>query len=211
MIIHIHHKDPQPRAVSQLLEILNKGGVVIVPTDTVYAFACRQDHPRAINRLFDLKEISTNKHLSLLCKDLAMVSHYAKNISNPVFRFMKAQLPGPYTFIFNANRNVDKRGMGKQREIGVRIIDHPLHRLLMEQLDIPLVATSITLDGDYTTDPEELDRIYGHNVEAVVDDGPRYHEFSTILDCKSMTEVVRIVRMGKGPVKSMGLDHILEE
>ena len=135
-----------------------------------------------------------------------MASHYALNIANPVFRFMKAHTPGPYTFILRANRHVDRRGVGKKKEVGVRIVNHPLHLQLMERLDIPLISSSLTTDDEYVTDPEDLDQLYGNAVEAVIDGGVFARQVSTIIDCTD--DPPRLVRQGEGDVTE--LEGLLE-
>ncbi|MCB1326632.1 MAG: threonylcarbamoyl-AMP synthase [Spirochaetales bacterium] len=201
MIWPIHPQTPEKRRVTQILDELRKGGVLIVPTDTAYAFVCLLDAPRAINDLYRIKAMDERQHLSLLCRDVAMANHYAKNITNVLFRFMKAHTPGPYTFILNANRNVDRRGTGKRKEVGIRIVNHALHIALMEQLDMPLVSTSITTPGDYFTDPADLEQEFGSQVVAVVDGGPRANEYSTVLDCTG--DRIRLVRQGLGDVSEL--------
>lgn len=208
MIWYVHPETPQKRRVEQILKGLAEGKVCIVPTDTVYAFVCRLDAPRAINQIYKLKDLPDSRPLSLLCRDLTMASYYARGIPNAIFRFMKAHTPGPYTFILNANGHVDRRGTGKKREVGVRLVKHSLHSALMEQLDVPLVSSSITTQDEYTTDPEDLENLYGRQLFAVVDGGVRYHEYSTILDCTG--DMVRVVRQGCGLLEGYGLDHLLE-
>lgn len=204
MILKIHEQTPQKRIVGIVQEGLEKGKVFILPTDTVYALVCSLDHPRAINELYKIKNMSEHHHLSLICKDVAMASNYAMDISDSAFRFIKHSTPGPYTFIFKANRNMDRRGTGKRKQVGIRIVDHPLHRMLMEQLDTPLVSTSLTIKDEFHTDPEELERVYGKKVEAVVDGGVRTHQYSTILDCSDGD--FHLIRRGIGSIE--GLDVI---
>ena len=203
MILRVHPVTPQKRMVDEIVEGLKKDGVYILPTDTVYAFVCLLDAPRAINELYRLKGIPTSQHLSLLCKDLTMASNYAHGFPNHVFRFMKAVTPGPYTFILKANRQMDRRGSGKKKTVGLRIVDHPLHRALMERLDVPLVSTSITIEGEYATDPEDLDLKFGKQIKAVVDGGVRYHDFSTILDCSGDEFILK--RQGIGSVEEINV------
>lgn len=177
--------------------------IVILPTDTVYALACLLTAPRAINELYRLKGMKDDQPLSLLCRDIGMASHYATAIPNHVFRFMKARTPGPYTFVFKANRNVDRRGTGKKNTVGIRIVDHPLHRMLMEQLDTPIVSTSITSGDEFYTDPEDLDHTFGKRIGLVVDGGVRAHQYSTVVDC---TDGVKVVREGLGTTEGLGED-----
>ncbi len=205
MLISVHPTNPEPRLVQQLVDGLSRGGLYILPTDTAYAFVASLDSPRAINEIYRLKNLPEKRALSLLCRDVAMASHYAVNIPNPVFRFMKAHTPGPYTFILRANRHVDRRGLGRKKEVGVRIVSHPLHIALMERLDIPLISSSLSTDDEYVTDPEELEELHGNAVEAVVDGGVRPKEVSTIVDCTE--DPPHLVRQGEGDVSD--LEHLL--
>jgi len=198
MLIPVHPINPEKRIVQQLKELLEKGKVLIVPTDTVYALVCLVNQPKAITELYKIKNLSEKQSLSLLCRDVAMASQYAKNISTAVFRFMKTVTPGPYTFIFDANRSVDRRGTGNKKNVGIRIVADPLIQALLEVLDIPLISTSITVTDEFRTDPAVLDRLYGSRVAAVIDAGIREHEFSTILDCSDGTFV--LLRQGKGEI-----------
>lgn len=206
MLIEIHPETPQKRTVEQIAEGLKRGKVYILPTDTVYALVCLVDQPRSILELYKLKGLDEGKHLSLLCRDVAMASGYATGIPGNVFRFMKNQTPGPYTFILKANRYMDKRGTGKKKTVGIRIVDHPLHRALMEILELPLASTSLTMSEEYYTDPEDLERIYGKRVEGVVNGGIRPHEYSTILDCTDGD--FHLLRRGIGSIES--IDYVDE-
>ncbi len=203
-IWHVHPVTPEKRYLQMIQNELDHGSVLILPTDTVYAFVCSLKSPRSINELYRLKDLPESQPLSLLCRDVAMASEYARAIPNPIFRFMKAHLPGPYTFILPANRKMDRRGQGKKKTVGIRIVNHPLHLALMEELDTPLVSTSITLTDEYYTDPQELERLYGSRVAVIVDGGMRYHEYSTVVDCSE--EQIRLIRQGAGPIDDLPLD-----
>lgn len=204
MIWKIHQKNPEKRIVSKIIESLKRGEIFILPTDTVYAICCLLDAPKSIGELYKIKNLSDSHHLSLLCRDHAMASQYAKNISDSVFRFMKSRTPGPYTYIFQANRMMQRKGTGKKKTVGIRIVDDPLHFMLMQELDIPIIATSITVEDEYVTDPEILDQMYGRSVCAVVDGGIRDHKFSTILDC---TEgYFQLIRKGIGEIDGLDLE-----
>lgn len=204
MIWYVHPETPEKRYLKMIREELDRGGILILPTDTVYAFVCSLDHPRSINELYRLKNLPDKQPLSLLCRDVAMASEYARSIPNQVFRFMKAHTPGPYTFILPANRKMDRRGQSKKKTVGIRIVDHPLHRALMEELDMPLVSTSLTIEDEYYTDPQDLERLYGSRVVAVVDGGMRYHEYSTVLDCSESP--VTLIREGIGDIDDLDLE-----
>lgn len=201
MIIRCHPVTPEKRVVQQIAAGLSHGKIFIVPTDTVYAFICSMDFPASITQLYKLKNIPDKQPLSLLVSDVAMASKYARSIPTYAFRFMKSHTPGPYTFILKANREMNRKGTGKRQEVGIRIVNHPLHQALMEELNSPLIATSITEEDEYMTDPENLDAIYGHRIEAVVDGGIRNHEYSTVLDCTE--ENCEIIREGIGSLDDL--------
>ncbi|MBI40662.1 MAG: threonylcarbamoyl-AMP synthase [Leptospiraceae bacterium] len=203
MILPCHPENPEKRTIQRIVDGLEREEIFIVPTDTVYAFICSLDSPRSIAELYKLKDIPETQPLSLLCKDVAMASHYARSIPNYAFRFIKAHAPGPYTFILSANREMDRRGTGKRKEVGIRIVDHPLHRGIMERIDTPLVSTSIVRPDEFSTDAEYLDEQFGHRISAVVDGGSRHHNLSTILDCTGKTFV--LVRQGVGNIDELDL------
>ncbi|MBE7438720.1 MAG: threonylcarbamoyl-AMP synthase [Spirochaetales bacterium] len=202
-LIVLHPTHPEKRLVQRILSGLHEGLIYIVPTDTVYAFIALFDQPRAINEIYRIKKMSDKQPLSLLCRDVAMASVYARNIPNQVFRFMKAHTPGPYTFIFAANRLVDRRSTGSRKTMGIRIVDHVLHRILMEELELPLMSSSITVPEEFHTDPQRLETLYGHHASmgGVVDGGIRTHEFSTVIDCSEGD--IRLVRQGRGDASSI--------
>lgn len=201
MILPCHPENPEKRTIQRIVDGLSREEVFIVPTDTVYAFICSLDSPRSISELYRLKDISENQPLSLLCKDVAMASHYARTIPNYAFRFIKSHTPGPYTFILSANREMDRRGTGKRKEVGIRIVDHPLHRAIMEMVDTPLVSTSIICPDEFATDADYLEEQFGHRIAAVVEGGKRHHNFSTILDCTGNHFV--LVRQGVGDIEEL--------
>ncbi|GIX40853.1 MAG: threonylcarbamoyl-AMP synthase [Leptospiraceae bacterium] len=204
MLIKIHPQNPERRIVKQIVEGLKQGKIYILPTDTVYAFVCSLDQPKAISMLYKIKKMDEKQYLSLLCKDISMAGVYAKNIPDFVFKFMKNYTPGPYTFILPASKEMDRRGMGKRKEVGIRIVDHPLHKMIFEygELEQPLVSTSVRDVDEFITYPESLEKLYGHQVEAIIDDGPKKNLYSTIIDCTS--DEITIVREGKGPVPELG-------
>lgn len=208
MILPCHPVNPEKRTIQKLLNGLSRGAIYIVPTDTVYAFICHLEHPKSILALYRIKNMPEKQPLSLLCRDISMAGIFTKNIPDYVFRFMKQHTPGPYTFILPASKEMDRRGMGKRREVGIRIVDHPLHIELMKQLDLPLVSTSVREVEAYVTSPETLEDIYGHQVEAVVDGGPRRNEYTTILDARSNR--FRLIRKGIGSIDDID-DFIIED
>lgn len=195
MMWRVHPTHPEKRTVGWILDALEDDRVLILPTDTVYAFACSATSPKAIEQLYAIKDLPENKPLSLLCADVAMASRFAQGISNQVFRFMKKATPGPFTFLFKANRNMDRRAAGRRKEVGIRIVDHVLIQEILTRRNEPLVSTSVPWE-DPLIDPEALEELYGKRVHAVVDAGIRENTPSTVLDC-SNGEIV-MVREGAG-------------
>jgi len=204
MLIKIHPKNPEKRIVKQVVEGLKKGKIYILPTDTVYAFVCSLEQPKSISMLYKIKNLDDKQYLSLLCKDISMAGIYARSIPDVVFKFMKNYTPGPYTFILPASKEMDRRGVGRRKEVGIRIVDHPLHKMLFEygELTQPLVSTSVRDIDEFITYPESLEKLYSHQVEAIIDDGPKKNLYSTIIDCTG--DEMKIVREGKGPVPELG-------
>ena len=205
MLLEIHPKDPQPQRIRQVVELLDKGGVVVCPTDTVYAFVCSAHQSRAVERVAALKGVRPEKaELSLICRDLGQLSLYARSVDTPAFRIMKAALPGPFTFILNASGEIPKLFKNKRRTVGIRVPDHPLPLALAEGLGHALVATSVH-DADalleHTADPEVVHERFGHQVDLVIDSGPGGLEGSTVIDLTSGTP--EVLRQGKGPVEDL--------
>jgi tRNA threonylcarbamoyl adenosine modification protein (Sua5/YciO/YrdC/YwlC family) len=198
--------NPEKRVLGWIVEALRDDGVIILPTDTVYAFACSLDSPRAIEKMYKLKDLPESKPLSLLCKDVAMASNFAQGISNSVFRFMKLATPGPFTFLFKANRNMDRRATGKRKEVGIRIVDHAVVQAIIEELGGPLMSTSVP-EEEYFIDPEHLDAVWGKRVHAIVDGGVKENTGSSILDCADGE--IRLVRKGAGAeiLAQLGLEE----
>lgn len=202
MIWRIHATTPQRPMVAKIVEGLRRGDIFVIPTDTVYALVCSLDSPRSINELYRIKRMEETHRLSLLCRDVAMVSAHAHGMPTNVFRAIKAATPGPYTFILKASRQMGKRGTGKRKEVGIRIVNHPLVQAVMDTLETPMIATSVTSEDELSSDPEDLDRLYGHRVEAIVDGGICYHVFSTVVDCTG--DEMQIVRQGAGAAALLG-------
>ena len=200
MIIKIYPENPVPRHIKMLAEVLQKGEIVIFPTDTIYAMGCDLYHPKAIERIEKIKGIKKGTaNFSLLVKDLSMLSSYVRPLNNTLFRLIKKNTPGPFTFILNANSQVPKLFQSKKKTIGIRIPDNNILHNLIDQLDKPLVSTSLH-DVDtvitYPTDPELIQEQFGHLIDYVVDGGYGSNQASTVVDCTSGEPV--IVRQGQG-------------
>lgn len=198
MIIRIHPDNPQPRLISQVAECLHNGGVIIYPTDTVYGFGCDIFQQKAIERICRIKNIDPQKaNLSFVCSDLSDLSNYAKSISTPQYRFIKNLIPGPFTFILPASKEVPKILKSKKETIGIRVPDHTITHAIAEAVGHPILSSS--LPGEMVeeyTDPELIYEKFEKQVDLVVDGGIGGMEFSTIIDMT--TDEPTITRQGLG-------------
>jgi tRNA threonylcarbamoyl adenosine modification protein (Sua5/YciO/YrdC/YwlC family) len=201
MLINIHSQNPQPRLIKQVVESLRKGGVVIYPTDTIYGLGCDIFQPKAIERICRIKDVEPQKaQLSFVCYDLSDLSHYAKQLSTPVYRMLKQYLPGPFTFILEASKQVPKILKTKKDTIGIRIPDNKIARWIVQELGNPIL--SATLPGDYVedyTDPETIHEKFEKLVDIVIDGGTGGTEPSTVIDYTGDEPVV--IRQGVGALQ----------
>jgi tRNA threonylcarbamoyl adenosine modification protein (Sua5/YciO/YrdC/YwlC family) len=198
MILTIHPQDPQDRLIKKAAEVLRAGGVIIYPTDTVYGFGCDIFQPKAIERICRIKGIDPQKaNLSFVCSDLSDLSKYAKSISTPQYRFIKNLIPGPFTFILPASKEVPKILKSKKDTIGLRVPNHNITHAIAAELGHPILSSS--LPGDMVeeyTDPEYIHEKFEKLVDLVIDGGIGGMEYSTIVD---MTEEEPVVtRQGIG-------------
>ncbi len=200
MILHIHPDNPSVRQIEMVVEVLKKGGVIIYPTDTVYGLGCDIFNARAVEKIARIRGLKVEKaNFSFICHDLSHLSHYTRQISNQVFKIMKRYLPGPFTFILEANSNVPKIFKNKKKTIGIRIPDHKIPLEIVKRLGNPILTTSIhDYDKviDYTTDPELIHENFGHLVDMVIDGGYGSNVPSTVVDCT--TDPPEILRQGLG-------------
>lgn len=200
MLIKIYPENPQPRAIEQVVDILKKGGLIIYPTDTVYGLGCDITNHKAIEKICRIRGIKPEKaNFSFICSDLRHISDFIKPIDTTVFRILKKALPGPFTFIFNANNNVPKLLSAHKKTVGIRIPDNSIARSIVASLGNPVISTSIRDDDElieYSTDPELIHEKYENLVDAVIDGGYGGNEASTVVDCTSGE--FEIVREGKG-------------
>jgi tRNA threonylcarbamoyl adenosine modification protein (Sua5/YciO/YrdC/YwlC family) len=196
MLLKIHPENPSQRQISRLVETLKQGGVIIYPTDTVYALGCDLLNQRAVERVAKIKGVRIEKaYFSIIFYDLSHLSDYARHVSNSIFKLMKFYLPGPYTFILEANNKVPKIFRGRKKTIGIRIPDNNIIRQIVKELGNPLLTSSIHDEDellDYTTDPESIYEQYKNIVDAVVNGGYCNNEPSTVIDCtKGEPEILR--------------------
>ena len=199
MIFVVHEQNPQKRLIDKAVEILKQGGVIIFPTDTVYAYGCDINDRRAIEKIYWIKQIGRNKPLSFIFSDISEISEYVRNISDRAFKIMKKALPGPYTLIFKATKLVPKIAITNQKTIGVRIPNNAIALALVRALGRPIMCASVnTTAGEYIVEPRDLEAIYRNEVDLVIDAGPRISEPSTVVDLTEGDPV--IVREGKGEI-----------
>lgn len=203
MLIRIHPDNPDPRQISKVVEILKQGGVIVYPTDTVYGIGCDISKSKAIERIARIKGIRPEKaNFSFICHDLSHLSAFTRHINNPTFKMMKRNLPGPFTFILEANNNVPRIFKNKKKTIGIRIPDHNIPLDIVKSLGKPIVTTSLhdtDLILDYTTDPELIHENMGSQVDLVIDGGYGNNVPSTIVDCTSYP--YSIIREGLGELE----------
>ncbi len=201
-LIEVHPKDPQPRRVASIVQIIHAGGLVAYPTDSSYAFGCHIGDMRAINRIHRIRRTDQRHNFTLVCKDLSDIGVYAR-VDNWAYRLIKALTPGPYTFILPASREVPKRLQNpKRRTIGLRVPDHPLVSAMLESLGEPIMSSTLLLPGDDRplTDPLEIEERIGGQIEAIIDAGPVGIEPTSVLDLTSGT--VEVLRVGRGDVSA---------
>jgi tRNA threonylcarbamoyl adenosine modification protein (Sua5/YciO/YrdC/YwlC family) len=204
-LIKIYPENPDPRRIQKIVDILRNGGVIIYPTDTIYGMGCDIFNQKAVERVCQIKGVKPQKHnFSFICYDLSNISEFTRALSTPVFKMMKKALPGPFTFILEANNKVPKLLNNKKKTVGIRVPDHPIPRILVKELGQPILTTSIRDEDDvveYSTDPELIYEKYKDIVDAVVDGGYGNNVASTVIDCTG--EEIEILRQGKGEINEI--------
>jgi len=197
MIFEINEENPQKRLMSKAVDILEEGGIVVIPTDTVYAYACDIRSKNAIERLYRIKKMDRKKPLSFIFDDIASVAEYVRNMSTQAFKIMKRAFPGPYTFIFNASKVVPKIVLTNQKTIGVRIPDNSISQWLVRGLGRPILVSSVeNSEGEFVISPAEIEKRHHHLIDLVIDSGPGITELSTIVDFTK--DKIDVLREGKG-------------
>lgn len=201
MIVEINPNNIDKRLIQQAVEILQKGGVIIFPTDTVYAMGCDLFNKKGLNNLAKLKDIKLSKaNFSIICSDLSNLSDYVKQIDRPTFKLLKNSFPGPFTFILTATNEVPKLFDSNKKEIGIRIPDNEIILEIVRVLGNPVATTSLHNDEDqimdYFADPYAIFERYEDTVEMIIDGGYGNLDASTVIDCTSGAPV--IVRQGIG-------------
>jgi tRNA threonylcarbamoyl adenosine modification protein (Sua5/YciO/YrdC/YwlC family) len=203
MIIKIHPESPSLRQIQHVVEVLKEGGIIIYPTDTIYGLGCDITNHKAVERIAQLKGVNPEKvNFSFICYDLSHLSDYTKPIDNDVYRLMKKHLPGPYTFILEANNKVPKLFQSRKKTVGIRIPDNHIPRELVRELGNPVMSTSIHDDDtllEYTTDPELIYEKYKNLVDIVIDGGVGGNLPSTVVDCTG--NEIKVLRQGRGVIE----------
>jgi tRNA threonylcarbamoyl adenosine modification protein (Sua5/YciO/YrdC/YwlC family) len=198
MLLHVHPDDPQPRQIKTIVETLQNGGVIIYPTDTIYGFGCDIFQHKAIERICRIKKVDPHKaKLSFICYDLSHLSDFTKQLSRSTYRILKEYLPGPYTFILPASKQVPKILQNKKDTIGLRVPDNIIARTIVNELGHPILSAS--LDGEAVedfTDPEIMHENFRNEVDIVVNGGLGGTVPSTIIDCTE--EEPKLIRQGAG-------------
>ena len=204
MITKIYTDNPNLREVRRVVDLLQQGGIIVVPTDTLYAFACSMEFKRSVEAIAQLKGFSLKKaKYSMLCASLSMVSEYVRPMDKDTYTLLRECLPGPYTFIMDANNNVPRNYLNPNKTIGVRVPANPILQAIVEALGCPLIGTSVRqVDSEqeieYLTDPELIHESFGNRIDLVVDGGIGEDEPSTVVDCSGGQ--VEVIRYGKGEI-----------
>ena len=199
MIIKLYEKNNNPKDLARIVEVLEEGGIIIYPTDTMYAMGCHALKERAIERICKFKGIDPREHnLSIICYDLSNISEYAK-VDNNTFKLMKRNLPGPFTFILNTGSRLPKI-FKNRKEVGIRVPDHAAIREICQLLDAPILTTTLPIedgeDIEYITTPELIAEKFGDEADIIIDGGIGGVEPSTVVNCTEGE--AEIVRQGKG-------------
>jgi tRNA threonylcarbamoyl adenosine modification protein (Sua5/YciO/YrdC/YwlC family) len=203
----IHPDNPQSRLLRQAADIVRAGGVIVYPTDSCYALGCQLGDKSAMARIRGIRGVSEQHYFSLVCRSLSEISYYAK-VSNSQYRLLKAATPGSYTFILEATREVPRRLQHPKRStIGLRVPDHPVVQALLEELDEPLLNSTLILPGDEIplNDPEEIRDRLEHKLELVLDGGACSLEMTTVIDLTRGEP--ELVRNGRGSLAPFGAMH----
>ena len=198
MLLHVHPDNPNPRHIKTIVECLQEGGVIIYPTDTIYGLGCDIFQHKAIERISKIKNVHPEKaQLSFICYDLSDLSHYTKSISTPLYRLLKSYLPGAYTFILPASKEVPRILKSKKNTIGLRVPDNNIARTIVHELGHPILSAS--LPGEMVeeyTDPDLIYENFKSLVDIVIDGGIGSIIPSTVIDCTQ--EPYEVIRIGAG-------------
>ena len=198
MIIEIHPEDPQPRHIARVAECLKDGRVIAYPTDTTYGIGCSIFCKKSIERIYQMKLRDRRKPFSIICSSLAEISHYAR-VSNPAFKLLKRYLPGPYTFVLEATREVPELLLTRQKTVGIRIPDNRICIDLVAALGNPIITTSANLSGeDPVGDPRTIADTFGNQLDIILDGGILTTDVSSVVSL--INDKPEVLRLGLGDV-----------
>ncbi|MCP5241936.1 MAG: threonylcarbamoyl-AMP synthase [Burkholderiales bacterium] len=203
----IHTENPHSRLIKQAVNIVRNGGIIVYPTDSCYALGCQIGNKNAMSRIRAIRQVDEKHHFTLVCRNLAEISLYAK-VDNAQYRLLKANTPGSYTFILQASKEVPRRLQHPKRyTIGLRIPDHPVALALLEEMDEPLLSSTLILPGDELpmNDAENIRERLEHQVDLVMDAGSCGLEMTTVIDLTD--DIPVLVRTGKGSLDPFGIEH----
>jgi tRNA threonylcarbamoyl adenosine modification protein (Sua5/YciO/YrdC/YwlC family) len=210
MLLHINPQNPPERLIQQAVDILTQGGIIIYPTDTVYALGCDITQKKAIDRITQLKGLNAEKvNFSCICADLSSITDYAVGITTPIYKLMRAALPGPYTFILKASKNIPKFFQSNKKTVGIRIVDNLIATEMVRMLGRPIVTTSLKQEDtllEYITEPELIYEKYKKIVDLVIDGGPGGVIPSTVLDVSEGENAIKIIREGLGSLSALNIE-----
>ena len=196
-MFEVNSENPKGRKISQVVEILKKGGVIAYPTDTSYGIGCDLNNKKAIAKIYKILSLPKNKHLSFLCPNLSNVSEYA-NVSNLAYKTMKRLVPGAYTFILDSAKTVPAALLTKRKQVGIRVPDSNICLALIEELGNPIITTTAKKEnGEYFIDAQEIKEVLGHALDAIISAKPLEHQGeSTVIDFSD--DEVTLQRKGLG-------------
>ena len=200
MLIELVQNNPDQRKIDEIVKLLNSGGVIVVPTDTIYAFAVSLKSKKGLNKLAKFKNVKLNQsEFSLICDDLSEIASYTKPMERSVFKLLKKTLPGPFTYILEASNYVAKLFGTNKKEVGIRVPKHNITHQIVKSLQHPLVSSSVHDEDEiikYSTDPKTIFEKHENEVDAVIDCGYGKNVASTVVDCRN--EQIKIIRQGAG-------------
>ena len=198
---HIHPDNPQRRLITQAVEIIHNGGVVVYPTDSSYAIGCHLGNKHAAERIRRIRQLDKHHNFTLVCRDLSEISQYSK-VDNINYRLLKSQTPGPFTFILPATGEVPRRLLNpKRKTIGLRVPDNLIVMALLEELQEPLMSSTLIMPGDDfpMTDPQQIQLQLESQVDLIIDGGYSGHQATTVIDLTD--DQPRVLREGKGDIQ----------
>ena len=204
MILKIYDENPNYQDVLKVVKCLENGGIIVLPTDTLYAFACSMNYKKAVEKMALLKGTSLGKaKFSLLCNDISQLSEYTKPLDKDSYQLLRSCLPGPYTFIMDANGNIPRIYQNPNKTIGLRVPHNPIAHAILEMLGHPMLATSVRvenedMESEYLTNPELIHELFHRRVDMVIDGGIGQDIPSTVVDCSNGN--LEVIRYGKGEI-----------